>query len=133
MKILKFLVVLLFLLLITTGCLPAIKGQFITVQKVLDDDNIYEDFNDVTNRKQVRKAREILDNADWEVEKVEMVGPADYRFNFRLRTMATPKLCPTIYRFPMGNIVEITTDNEDYVHLSAENSTILLEILTEEK
>ena len=131
MKTLKLLGILLSLLLITAGCSEAIKGQYITVQKVIDDDN-YEDFNKVTNKKQVLKAREILDNADWVVEKEDMAGSADYQFQFPFKSDGDNKIMSYyLWISEDGGTVEVTTDSKDYVHLSAEYSSILLEILTE--
>lgn len=130
MKVLKLLTILLSLLLITVGCSEAIKGQYITVQKIVKDDT-YEDFNEVTKKKQVRKARELLDNAVWVAGKEIMSGSADYQFQFPFKNDGQDKIMSYyLWISEDGNTIEVTTDSEDYVHLSADDSTILLEILT---
>ena len=133
MKNFKFLVVLLVLLVITSGCSETINGQYITVQKLATDDT-YEDFNKITKRKEVRKARELLDNVEWDTEKVEMKGLADYRFQLPFKNDGHNKMM-SYYLWVSSDkdSVEVTTDLEDYAHLSEEDSLILLEILTEEK
>ena len=133
MNTLKFVGVLLVLLVISTGCSETINGQYITVQKLATDDT-YEDFNKITKRKEVRKAREILDNVEWETEKIETKRSADYRFQFPFKNDGHNKMM-SYYLWVSSDdeTVEVTTDLEDYVHLSEEDSLILLEILTEEK
>lgn len=129
----KFGAILFVLLFITTGCSEILKGQYITVQKVLDEDN-YEDFNKITNKKQVRKVRELLDDADWKVLKDEMEGAADYQFQLPFKNSGQDKIMSYyLWISTNGDTVEITTDSRDYVHLSEGDSLTLLEILINDK
>jgi hypothetical protein len=52
-------------------------GQKITVQKRTGEENIFEDFKEVTQKKQVEKEINIVENANWENKKVEKVRYAD--------------------------------------------------------
>ena len=129
MSIIKLGTILLILLLIVTGCSEIIKGQYITVQKVLDEDN-YESFNEITNKKQVRKVRALLDDASWKVLKVDMEGTPDYQFQFPLKNGKQDKIMSYyLWISEDGDTIEVTTDSGDYVHLSEEDSETLLEIL----
>ena len=129
MQIIKFGVILLVLLLIVSGCSEIIKGQYITVQKVLDEDH-YESFNEVTNRKQVRKVRELLDDANWEVLKEDMKGTADYQFQFPFKNGGHDKIMSYyLWISEDRKTVEVTTDSRDYTNFSEEDSGKLLEIL----
>lgn len=129
----KFGAILFVLLFITTGCSEIIKERNITVQKVLAEDN-YEDFNKITNKKQVQKVSELLDDADWKVLKDEMEEAADYQFQLPLKNSGQDKIMSYyLWISTDGDTVEITTDSRNYVHLSVDDSSALLEILMNAK
>ncbi|MEY9979087.1 hypothetical protein [Lysinibacillus sp. RC79] len=69
MKKITLIISLLAVLLIISGCLSEMKGQKITVQKRVGEDDIYEDYKEVTQKKQVQKAIDIVKNANWETTK----------------------------------------------------------------
>lgn len=132
-KILLFFT-LIVVVVITSGCLNAIGGQKITIQKQTGEDNIFEDFKEVTKRKQVNKAIHIVKNANWENEKVEMERYADYQFQFPLKiSNGDDKLASyLLWVSPNGENIELVTDSEKYVKLPKKDSADLYEILTGE-
>ncbi|MFJ8459538.1 hypothetical protein ACIQ57_10450 [Lysinibacillus xylanilyticus] len=78
-------------LLVISGCLNEMVGQKITVQKRTGEENTFEDFKEVNQNKQVEKAIDIVENANWENKKVEMAAMLTINFNFHLRTVAKTK------------------------------------------
>lgn len=69
MKKILLLLSVLSVLLVSSGCVNEMIGQKITVQNRTGEENIFEDFKEVTQRKQVNKAIDIVKNAHWENEK----------------------------------------------------------------
>jgi hypothetical protein len=122
-------------LLITSGCLSEVNGQKITVQKRTGEENIFEDFKEVTQKSQVKKALDIVKNANWEKAKVEMAGYADYQFQFPPKNGngSEDKIASySLWISPNGENVELVLDSGRYVKLNKQDSVDLYEILTGE-
>lgn len=123
-------------LLVASGCLNEKIGQKITVQKRTGEENIFEDFKEVTQRKQVKIAIDIVKNANWESEKVEMAGYADYQFQFpsKNNNSSEDKIASyLLWISPNGDNLELVTDSGKYVKLAEQDSSDLYEILTGEE
>ena len=121
-------------LLVTSGCLNEMIGQKITVQKRTGEDNIFEDFKEVNQRKQVKKAIDIVKNANWEDKKVEMTRYADYQFQFSFKNNSENKMASySLWISINGENLEIVTDSDRYVKLTEQDSANLYEILTGEE
>ncbi len=133
MKKIHLIVMLVSLLLLTTGCIANVRGQKITIQKQVESENNYEDFREVTNRKQVSKAKEIVENADWQDAKVQMDRYADYQFQFPLKNGSQDKIASyLLWVTPSGDNLEIVADSNKYVKLTEQDSATLYEVLTGE-
>nr|WP_140421265.1 hypothetical protein [Bacillus cereus] len=120
---------------IVTGCSNIIgnEDQTIKVQKHVD--NKYEDLKVVTDNKQVRQVKKILNDAHFENKKVEMSRPADYHFIFQFKN---PKIeaKAVLYQIrisPNKDKIEIIAGNSQYVQLEGENAATLFQIVTGEK
>lgn len=121
-------------LLVTSGCLNEMVGQKITVQKRTGEENIFEDYKEVNQRKQVKKAIDIVKNANWENEKALMVRYADYQFQFPFKNSSENKIASyLLWVSPNGENLEIVTDSDKYVKLTKQDSAKLYEILTGEE
>ncbi|WP_010097492.1 hypothetical protein [Ornithinibacillus scapharcae] len=110
-------------------------GQKVTIQKRNGEENNFEDFREVTQKKQVKKAIAIVKNANWENTKVEMAGYADYRFQFPSGNYNSSEEKIASYLLwisPNGENLEIVMDNGRYVKLTKQDSADLYEILTGE-
>ncbi|MFJ8513213.1 hypothetical protein [Lysinibacillus xylanilyticus] len=125
---------LLAVLLVTSGCLNEMVGQKITVQKRTGEENIFEDYKEVNQKKQVKKANGIVKNANWENKKVEMARYADYQFQFPFKNSSEDKIASyLLWITPNGENLEIVTDTNKYVKLTKQDSADLYEILTGEE
>ena len=120
-------------LLVTSGCLYEMIGQKITVQKQTGEENIFEEFREVTSKKQVKKAINIIKNAKWENEKVEMGRHADYRFQFPSKNRNDKIASYLLWISPEGQNLEIVTENYEYVKLTKQDSAELFGILIGEE
>ncbi|MDQ0232629.1 hypothetical protein [Metabacillus malikii] len=122
-------------LFMTSGCLSELNGQKITVQKRTGEENIFEDFNEITQKNQVKKAIDIVNNANWEHVKVEMAEYADYQFQFppKNRKSNEHKIASyLLWISPNSENVELHTDSDRHVKLNRQDSADLYEILTGE-
>ncbi|MFJ7185047.1 hypothetical protein [Lysinibacillus xylanilyticus] len=125
---------LLAVMLVTSGCLNEMVGQKITVQKRTGEENIFEDYKEVNQKKQVEKANGIIKNANWENKKVEMDRYADYQFQFPFKNSSENKLASyLLWITPNGENLEIITDSDKYVKLTKQDSADLYKILTGEE
>lgn len=132
-KIILF-ISLLSVLFVTSGCLNEF-GQKITIQKRIGEENIFEDFKEVTQKNQVEEAIDIVKNADWENDKVELERHADYQFQFPSKNNdgTDDKIASyLLWLSSNGENLEILTDSDKYVKLTKQNSADLYEILTGE-
>ncbi|WP_282139146.1 hypothetical protein [Rossellomorea aquimaris] len=136
MKIQRFFLVLLAMFLfIVTGCVNGIENEEkkIEVEKRIGDENKYEDYKDITNNEQVQEVKRILDNVDWEIAKVNMARPADYRFVFQYKNpeIEAKAVLYELWISPNKDKVELIIDAESkYFQLNEEGSAVLFEILT---
>jgi len=118
----------------TSGCLNEMNEQKITVQKRTGEENIFDDFKEVTQKKQVEKAIDIVKNANWENAKVEMERYADYQFQFPFKNSSEDKIASyLLWISPNGENLEIVNDSDKYVKLTKHDSADLYEILTGEE
>ncbi|MFJ6210315.1 hypothetical protein [Lysinibacillus sp. NPDC092081] len=125
---------LLAILLVTSGCLNEMVGQKIIVQKRTGEENIFEEFREVDQKKQVEKAIDIVKNANWENEKVEMARYADYQLQFPFKNSSENKIASyLLWVSPNGENLEIVTDSDRYVKLTKQDSATLYKILTGEE
>ncbi|MFJ6265979.1 hypothetical protein [Lysinibacillus xylanilyticus] len=125
---------LLAVMLVTSGCLNEMVGQKITVQKRTGEENIFEDYKEVNQKKQVEKAYGIVKNANWENTKVEMARYADYQFQFPFKNSSENKIASYLLWITQnGENLEIVTDTNKYVKLTKQDSADLYEILTGEE
>lgn len=126
----KIILSLLGILLLTTGCLNDIQDQKITVQKRIGEENVFEDFKEVNSEKQVKKAINIVENANWISEVVEMKRYADYQFQFPFKNSSDNKIASySLWVSQNGEKLEIVTDSDRYVKLTKQDSENLYEIL----
>jgi uncharacterized protein YcfL len=140
MKKVRLIIYLISLLLITSGCMTDIEKQKsgmnkqkITIQKRIGEENIFEDYREVTKSKQVQEAIEIVKNANWGNTKVEMTRFADYQFQFPFNNSREGKIASySLWVSPNVENLEIVTDTYRYVKLTKQDSAILYEILTGE-
>lgn len=121
-------------MLVTSGCLNEMVGQKITVQKRTGEENIFEDYKEVNQKKQVEKAYGIVKNANWENKKVEMARYADYQFQFPFKNSSENKIASyLLWVSPNGENLDIITDSDKFVKLTKQDSADLYEILTGEE
>ncbi len=120
---------------IVTGCSNIIgnEDQTIKVQKRVND--TYEDLKVVTDNKQVRQVKKILNDAHFENKKVEMSRPADYHFIFQFKNpkIEAKAVLYQIWISPNKDKIEIIAGNSQYVQLEGENAATLFQIVTGEK
>ncbi|OJE33957.1 hypothetical protein BAQ47_24205 [Bacillus tropicus] len=120
---------------IVTGCSNIIgnEEQTINVQKRVND--TYEDLKVVTDNKQVRQVKKILNDAHFENKKVEMSRPADYHFIFQFKNpkIEAKAVLYQIWISPNKDKIEIIAGNSQYVQLEGENAATLFQIVTGEK
>ena len=109
------------------------NGQKITVQKRTGEENLYEDFNEVTQKKQVEKAMDIVKNAGWEKAKVKMERYADFQFQFPSENSEEKIASYLLWISPNGENLEIVNDGDRYVKLTKQDSAKLFELLTGEE
>ena len=123
MKKILLLLSVLSILLVSSGCVNEMIGQKITVQKRTGEENTFEDFKEVTQRKQVTQAIDIVKNANWENVKVEMESYADYQFQFPFKNSSEDKIASyLLWISPNGENLEIVTDSDKYVKLTKQDS-----------
>lgn len=130
MKKIKLITILLATIFFCSGCLLEIKEQNVTVQKRNNESGIYEDFKKITDKKQVQQAIEIVENADWQIEKEEMNGNADYQFQFPFKHGSEGKEASYLLWINSDDEnLEIVTDSNKHVKLSRNDSADLHSIL----
>lgn len=129
----KKMLVLLLVLFLVAGC-AGMERQKIEVDK-LSDTGVYEEFKEITKLKKVSIVKDIVHNADWENQKVDMAREADYRFIFQyMNPDIDAKAIPySVWIGPDNDTVEVVKGNDQYVHLDTEDSNKLFEAITETK
>lgn len=123
----KLIILLVTFLVLFSGC--TFKSQKITIQKQVGDENVLADYKEVTQSKQVKKAIEIMDNANWENAKVEMTHFPDYQFQFPFNNKNTKIASYSLWISPNSENIEIVTDSDRYVKLTKQDSADLYKIL----
>jgi len=109
-------------------------GQKITVQNRTTEENIFEDFREITQQTQVTEAIDIVKKANWENAKIKMEHYADYQFQFPFKNSSEDKIASyLLWISPNGENLEIVTDGDRYVRLSKHDSADLYKILTGEE
>ena len=86
-------------------------------------------------KKKVEKAIDIVKNANWENEKVEMARYADYQFQIPSKNSdgSEDKIASyLLWISPNGENLEMVTDIDRYVKLTKQDLADLYEILTGE-
>ncbi|MFS0781243.1 hypothetical protein [Bacillus sp. 1P06AnD] len=109
------------------------EEQYINVQKRIG--NEYEDFNDITNKDEVQKVKDILHKSEWEHRKVDMARPADYRFIFQYKNpgIAAKAIVYELWIIPNKDQVELVRGDSEYIQLDKKRSAELVEIITGNK
>ncbi|MFE7064035.1 hypothetical protein ACFVAD_18035 [Sutcliffiella sp. NPDC057660] len=134
MKNIILLISIIGVLVVISGCLNEMNGQKITLQKRAGEDNTFEDLKEITDKNQVRKAIDIVKNANWEKAKVKMERYADYQFQFPSKNSSEDKIASyLLWVSPNGHNLELVTDDDRYVKLTEQDSAALYEILTGEE
>ncbi len=134
MKKILLLFSILSILLVSSGCVNKMIGQKITVQNRTGEEDTFEEFREITKRKQVNKAIDIVKNADWENAEVTMERYAEYQFQFPFKNDSEDKIASyLLWISPNGENLEIVTDSDRYVKLTKHDSADLYKILTGEE
>jgi hypothetical protein len=134
-RILLFISIL-FILFVISSCLNEMQGQKITIQKQTGEEYLFEDFKEVTQKSQVKKAIAIVENADWKKGKIEKEHFANFQFQFPFKNSNVSEDKTASYLVwvnPNGENLELGTDSNRYVQLTKQNSAELYVILTGEK
>lgn len=137
MKFKKPIIVLITLsLFLVTGCIREMENeeQKIDIQKRIGDGNKYESFKEVTNNEEVQTVRNILNKADWKHGYGDMSRLADFRFVFQYKNpeIEAKAVLYEIWKGPNKDKVEILKDGNEFTQLNEKNSSVLVEILTDE-
>jgi hypothetical protein len=107
----------------------------IHVYKHSGDGDKYEEFRKLPDKEQVKKAKAVLDQAQWQETKVDMARPADYQFAFEFKNpQNTTK--PGTYQVWItldNSQLEVMSAGDKYTKITKEQSAILFEVLTGEK
>lgn len=122
-------------LFIASGCLNEIQGQKITVQKRIGEANFFEEFKEITQKKQVETAIDIVESADWKNVKVDPARYADYQFQFPFKNSSSEdKIASYLLWISLnGENLEIVTENNRCARLTKQDSAEFYEILLAEK
>jgi len=133
----KFVSIVMFLIVIIAGCSSGLENeeQYIKVNKRIGDENMYEEFKDITENKQVQQVKQILDEIEWENAKVEMVSPHNFEFMFKYKSpkIDAKSVLYKIWISPDKDKLEVVRGDSEYGQLNEENSAVLFEIVTGEK
>lgn len=134
MKNIILLISIIGVLVVISSCLNDMTEHKISLQKRAGEENAFEDFKEITDKNQVRKAVDIVKNADWEKAKVKMERYADYQFQFPSKNSSEDKIASyLLWVSPNGHNLELVTDDDRYVKLTEQDSAGLYEILTGEE
>jgi len=109
------------------------KKQKIEVDKRIGSEDKYEEFSEVTDYEQVKKAKKIINNIAWENKIVSMVRPPDYRFAFQFKNpeKEAKVVSYELWIGPNKDRVELVVDAGDqYSQLDSNKSAELFEIIT---
>jgi uncharacterized protein YcfL len=110
------------------------EKQNIVVEKQVGDKEKYEEYNTVTDTKQVEEVRAILHDTHWKDAQVDFIRPPDYRFIYKFKNPnidAKPVL-HQVWISPKKDELEVMQGLHEYAKLTKEDSARLFEILTGE-
>ncbi|MGM9985721.1 MAG: hypothetical protein ACI35O_00655 [Bacillaceae bacterium] len=121
-------------LILVTGCSigSGNEKQRIEVKKFSEANNQFEDFRKIKNDKKIQKAKELLNEIDWETANISISHPPDYQFTFQVKNQDTA-VKSVLYRVwvsPTKDKLQIIQDENQYAQLTKEQSAILFEIIT---
>ncbi|MEW8995507.1 hypothetical protein [Clostridium sp.] len=120
-------------LLMVVGCSSGIenKGNIIGVEKRVGEEDKYEHYNDITDREEVKKVKDILDNINWKDGAVSMVCPPHYKFYFEDANGKTSEIVYELWISPDKGKVELVIDSETkFVKVSERMSVELFKLIT---
>ena len=124
-------------LMLIVGCWDSLEdeAQTIEVEKRIGDGGQYEDFNVISDHREVQKVKNILDDITWKNEKVLMIRSADYRFVFQFKNpeIEAKAALYELWISPRKDSVELVEGESKYIQLDKKTSAQLFEILTGEK
>jgi hypothetical protein len=127
-----------FLLLIVSGCSVTSSTETIMVQQLSEDMLSYKTIFTIDDSKQMKDINKILDEAKWEKKAVQMSRAADYRFIISIKDA---KCVGTQYLFWINRqqqSIELVQEDgckeslDPYVKLSPHDSAALFKLLTDE-
>lgn len=119
------------------ACTTDIAGnekQNIVVEKQVGNEDKYEEFNKVTDTKQVEEVRGILRDVHWKDAQVDFIRPPGYRFMYEFKNpnIDTKAMLHQVWISPMKDELEVMQGTDEYAKLTKEDSARLFEILTGE-
>ncbi|MGG3914296.1 hypothetical protein [Rossellomorea vietnamensis] len=108
------------------------EKQNIVVEKQVGDGDQYEEFNTITDTKQVEEVRGILRDVHWKDAQVDFIRPPDYRFiyEFKNPNIDAKAMLHQVWISPMKDELEVMQGTHEYAKLTKEDSARLFEILT---
>lgn len=121
-----------FFTILLAGCSNGveIEGNVILVEKRFGEENKYEQFKEITNQGTVQKAKDILENINWEQAEVSMAYPPHYKFRFKGNKEQVEGIYD-LWISPNKEQVELVKEGEGkYVQLNSSESSSLIEIIT---
>lgn len=113
-----------------SGCSD--KEEHISIQKRMGKEMYrFEAYKESIEMKRTKKPKEILENAKWEENPMEEDDPkADFIFYFNDRNIGDKIEVYFIWVNAGESTLEVTKDDQNkYVHLSEEDSAVILELL----
>lgn len=110
------------------------EKQNIVVEKQVGDEDEYEEFNTITDTKQVEEVRAILHDTHWKVAQVDFIRPPDYRFIYKYKNpnIEAKPMLHQIWISPKKDALEVMQGPQEYAQLPKAESARLFEILTGE-
>lgn len=112
------------------------KEKTITVEKRVGNEDKHGYFREITDVKQISKAINVLEKANWENAEVNMAYPPHYKFRFEHMEKET-ELDSVVYALwisPKKDKIELVMQGKGkYIQLNKSKSAELFEIITGEK
>jgi hypothetical protein len=130
----RFLTSVFIVLILLSGCLNK-NEQLISVQKHVGDKNYqFAAYKEPIESNKALKAREILNNANWEESKLDLdkIRPPDYRFYFNKHKKGTKIVVYLVWTSPDRDKLELRKDEgSKYLQLNRDDSELILEAITD--
>jgi hypothetical protein len=107
------------------------KKQKIEVQKLVSNGNTYEDLKVITNQKDVKEIRRILNETTWDTATAKSSRPADYRFIFQYvnPNIEAKSISYQVWINSENAQVDLYRDTNEHSLLSNEDTISFLKIL----